>query len=342
MQISRRMLIWNLIAGKSVERCGLWIGSPRQETIEKLNLATGTKGEEALHRYFDDDVRWITPQYMKSTYRHPNGIPMRYWKDVNPHAMAGGLLAGAGSVSDVDSLNWPDVQFLHFDEILKKLEEAGDVYRLSGFWSPFFHDLTYLFGTEELLIKMLVQPELVHRALEHLCNFYLEANELFFQQSTGLTDALFFGNDFGAQNDLLMAPEQFEEFFLPWIEKFAGQAHRFNHQVVLHSCGSVYRIMDQFIHAGINAIHPIQSKAANMDAEYLAQHYKGKIAFIGGIDTQDVLPNGSPESVYNEVIRVKNLLGNNIVIGPSHEALLPNVPFENVKAMCDAARARII
>jgi uroporphyrinogen decarboxylase len=337
--MSKRELIRELISGKPVERCGLWIGNPHKETVEKLNKATGTSGEEALHKFFDDDMRWITPQYIKSTYQHPSGIAMRYWKDTNPHAMAGGLLANAQSVSDVDALSWPDVRFLNFDETLRTLEATSDFYRLSGFWSPFFHDLTYLFGTEELLIKMLVQPDLVHRALEHVCNFYLAANEVFYQKSEGLIDALFFGNDFGVQNDLLMAPEQFEEFFLPWIEKFASQAYNNNLQVVLHCCGSIYRIIDQLINVGVNAIHPIQAKAANMDAGYLAKTFKGRIAFIGGIDTQDILPNGNPEMVYNEVLRVKKLLGNNIVLGPSHEVLMPNVPFENMKAMCDAAMA---
>ena len=337
--MEKRTLIRDLIWGKPVERCGLWIGSPRGETVEILNKATKTIGEEALHLFFDDDMRWITPQYIKSSYQHPSGIAMRYWKDVNPHAMAGGLLAGATTIEEVDALHWPEIQHLNFDEVLKQLEAAGDVYRLSGFWAPFFHDLTYLFGTEELLIKMLIQPELVHRALDHVCNFYLEANELFYKKSKGLIDALFFGNDFGAQNDLLMAPEQFEEFFLPWIQKFARQAHRYNLQVVLHSCGSIYRIIEKLIDAGVDAIHPIQAKAANMDALYLAEHFKGRIAFIGGIDTQDILPNRSPEEVYQEVIRVKKLLGNNIVLGPSHEVLMPNVPFENVKAMCEAAKA---
>jgi uroporphyrinogen decarboxylase len=338
MKIKKRELIRDLISRKPVKRCGLWIGSPKAETVEIFNSASDTLDEEALHNYFDDDLRWITPQYVKSTYLHPSGIAMRYWKDINPHACAGGLISEASTTKEIDAILWPKIQYLNFDETLKKLENAGDVYRLSGFWAPFFHDLTYLFGTEELLIKMLVQPELVHRALEHVCNFYIAANELFYKKSNGLIDALFFGNDFGAQNDLLMAPEQFEEFFLPWIEKFAIQAHQYNLQVVLHSCGSIYRIIDQLINAGVDAIHPIQAKATNMDATYLAEHFKGRIAFIGGIDTQDILPNGSPEEVYSEVQRVKKLLGNNIILGPSHEVLMPNVPFENVKAMCDAAK----
>ncbi|MDR1724251.1 MAG: hypothetical protein LBR84_10000 [Tannerella sp.] len=339
--MDRRILIRNLIAGQPVERCGLWIGSPKCETVSLLNKATGTCGEEALHLFFDDDVRWITPQYIKSTYRHPSGISMRFWKDANPHAMEGGLLAKAQTFDEIDSFQWPDIKYLNFDETIKILSESGNVYRFSGFWSPFYHDLTYLFGTETLFVKMLIQPKLIHRALYHLCTFYLEANELFYQQVNNKMDALFFGNDFGAQNDLLISPEQFEKFFLPWIKKFCVQAKKYNYQTVLHSCGSIYRIIDQLIDAGVNALHPIQSKATNMDADYLSVHFKGKIAFVGGIDTQDILPNGTPETVYDEVLRVRKLLGNRIILGPSHEALLPNVPYENLKAMCDASKVNL-
>ena len=336
--MSRRSFIRDLIAGKAVDRPGLWIGKPHEETIRLYCEKTGAWSEEELHRYFDDDLRWITPHYLKSTYRHPRGLSMRYWKDANPHGMAGGLLACASTTAEVDDLEWPEAKYLNFNECLAELHQAGDYYRLSGFWSPFFHDLTYLFGTEELLLKLMLQPEVVHRALEKLCHFYLEANEIFYRQAKGMIDAMFFGNDFGIQSDLLMAPEQFDEFFLPWIRKFAEQAHEHGLQVVLHSCGSIYRIMDRIIGAGVDAIHPIQAKAENMNAACLATHFKGKIAFVGGIDMQKILTTGTAAEVYDETRRVIGLLGNNIIVGPSHEALLPDVPFENVVAMCNAAR----
>jgi len=336
--MSRKQLIHDLIAGKPVGKCGLWIGSPQPETIELYNKASGTNGEEELHQYFNDDVRWITPHYCKTTYRHPSGISMRFWKDANPNGMNGGILVNAETIEEVDALNWPDVKYLNFDETLNRLNKAGDYYILSGFWSPFFHDLTYLFGTEGLLLKLMTHPEIIHRALHHLCTFYLKANEIFYQKCEGLIDAMFFGNDFGSQNDLLISPEQFDEFFLPWIAKFAKQAHDYQLQVVLHSCGSIYRIINRLINAGVDAIHPIQSQAANMNAQYLSVNFKNKIAFIGGIDTQGVLTNGTPDEVKSEVARVKAQLGNNIILGPSHEVLMPNVPFENLKALCVAAR----
>jgi uroporphyrinogen decarboxylase len=74
-----------------------------------------------------------------------------------------------------------------------------------------------------------------------------------------------------------------------------------------------------------------------MGADVLARDFKGKIAFLGGIDTQDLLVNATPAGVKAEVRRVKELLGPRLIVSPSHEALLPNIPPANVAAMAEAA-----
>jgi len=74
-----------------------------------------------------------------------------------------------------------------------------------------------------------------------------------------------------------------------------------------------------------------------MDAQTLARDFKGKIAFMGGIDTQDLLMNATFEEIKADVRRVKKLLGPNLIVSPSHEAILPNVPPANVEAMAQAA-----
>lgn len=334
--MTRRNFIRDLIEGKEVNRCGFWIGNPMQETLDIYKKDFGFDNLEAIEIDLGDDIRWITPHYESSTYQHPLGIKMRPWKDLNPHGLSGGPLSNAMSIADLDKIEWPDAKYLNFSATINKLQSVGDYYRLSGFWSPFFHDLTYLLGTEDLLIKMYTVPDLIKEILNRLCNFYYEANELFYQEAGDLIDGMFFGNDFGSQNDLLIAPEQFSDFFLPWIKKFSEQAHQHGYQSILHCCGSIYRIIDQLIEAGVDCIHPIQAGAKNMDAEYLAKNFKGKISFMGGIDTQHLLPEGTPEQIITEVQRVSKLLGPNIIIGPSHEALMPNVPFSNVKAISEA------
>ena len=334
--MTRRELIRNIVARKNTGRCGTWIGNPDQEALPLYLKESGTTSLEALQQKLNDDVRWITPHYLKSTYQHPEGKKMRWWKDLNPMGLAGGPFAHIESIAEVEKMEWPDIKYLNFDETITRLKNTGDYYRMSGFWAPFYHDLTYMLGTEDLLLKMLTNPEVVHALLDRICNFYLEANELFFREAVTLIDSIFFGNDFGSQNDLLIAPEQYEEFFHPWVVKFSEQAHRHNLQVVLHSCGSIYRIIPRLIDAGVDCINPLQAKAHMMDALTLSKEFKGDIAFMGGIDTQDLMVNGTPGMIRSEVKRVSDLIGPNLIISPSHEALMPNVPLKNVIAMSDS------
>jgi uroporphyrinogen decarboxylase len=77
-----------------------------------------------------------------------------------------------------------------------------------------------------------------------------------------------------------------------------------------------------------------------MDAETLARRYKGRIAFLGGVDTQDLLVRATPEEVKEDVRRIRALLEPRLIVSPSHEALLPNVSPENVLAMAEAATGR--
>jgi uroporphyrinogen decarboxylase len=107
--------------------------------------------------------------------------------------------------------------------------------------------------------------------------------------------------------------------------------------VILHSCGSIYKVISRLIDAGVECLHPLQAMAANMDAETLAKEFGGRITFLGGIDTQNILVNGTPERVKDEVRRIKDLLGARLIVSPSHEALLPNVPPQNVAAMAEEA-----
>ena len=150
-------------------------------------------------------------------------------------------------------------------------------------------------------------------------------------------DGFFFGNDFGTQRDLICGPRQFDEFIMPWFERFTAQGHRWGKQVILHSCGAIHKVIERLIAAGVDCLHPLQALAEHMDAETLARDFKGRIAFLGGIDTQQLLDHGTPDEVRAEVRRVRDLLGPRVIISPSHEAILPNVPLENIRAMAEEA-----
>ena len=335
--MKHRERIQRIIAGEPTDRCGLWLGNPHGDSWPALHAYFGTKDNEELRQKLDDDLRWICPQFFSDAYRDPQGHAM-FDEGLNKtrHGQAGPL-ADCEDVGELADFPWPNPDYLAFDACLEALRNAGDVYRASGFWTCFYHNVMDLFGMESYMVKMYTHPEVVQAVTDRVCGFYYEANERFFAAAGTEVDGFFFGNDFGTQLDLICGPTQFDQFIMPWFKRFIEQAHAHGHQALLHSCGAIHKVIDRLIDAGVDCLHPLQALAADMDAETLARDFKGRIAFMGGIDTQELLVKATPDEVKAEVRRVKAFLGPRLIVSPSHEALLPNVPPENLEALAIAA-----
>lgn len=326
-----------IIAGQPADRSGLWIGHPHAETWPLLHAYFGTTTEEELRRRTQDDYRWICPQFFNDCYQHPDGKGMFDGGIKKTAHGSAGPFAECENPAEVEAFDWPNPDYLHFDACLETLRHAGEYYRASGFWTCFYHNVMDLFGMDAYMMKMYECPEVVHAITDKVCGFYYEANRRFFEQAGDLVDGFFFGNDFGTQLNLICGPAQFDEFILPWFRRFTDLAHDYGHQVILHSCGAIHRVIERLIASRVDCLHPLQALASDMDAETLARDFGGRIAFMGGIDTQQLLIHATPAEVEDEVRRVKALLGPRLIVSPSHEAILPNVPPENVDAMARAA-----
>jgi len=333
--MNSRERIRAIVAGEEADRCGFWLGQPHVDTWPIYLKAFGQPDRKSLRELLGDDVRWMP--LGDFAYRHPLGKPIFDMQRRGKELCAGGAFADTETVQEVEDFDWPNPDYLDFSQILESLRNSGDLYRASGFWSPFFHNVADFMGMENYFVRMYTHPEVVHAVTRHVVDFYLAANKRFFEEAGDLVDAYFFGNDFGTQHALLVSPEQFDEFIAPYFRELTALARSFGYRVILHSCGAIHRVIPSLLDMGVDALHPLQAKAQDMDADSLARDFKGRVAFVGGIDTQDLLVNGSPADVRADVRRVKAVLGPRLVVSPSHEALLPNVSPENVRAMAEAA-----
>jgi len=111
-------------------------------------------------------------------------------------------------------------------------------------------------------------------------------------------------------------------------------------KILFHSDGDIFDLLPDLVEIGVDILNPIQSGAGRMsDLGLLKKNYGKHLAFCGAIDTQRVLPYGTPEEVRAEVRRVIGLLGEGggYMLGAVH-TVMDEVPAENILAMCDAAR----
>lgn len=335
--MTSRQKVMAILEHRNTDGAAYWTGNPHDDTVPLYLRRMGGSTTEDLYRFLGDDCRFLPSD---SGYRHPEGRPFfdPYLGAPKRSLSEPGCFARCESIAEVDRYPWPDPAFLDFSHVIGEIERFPDKAVFTGMWCPFFHYVADFFGMDNYFIKMYTNPDVVEAVTEHVVAFLDQANVLFFRALGDRADAFFFGNDFGTQRDLILSPAAFERFVLPSMKRLISTARRFGKKVILHSCGSIYRVIPLLIDAGIDGLHPLQAKAQSMDAEYLARNYRGSLAFIGGVDTQDLLIHRSPDQIKAEVRRLRSLFGPNYVVSPSHEAILPNVPFENVVAMAEAAR----
>lgn len=330
--------IRRLFAGEETDRMGFWLGEPIPETLEIYYRYFGAVNRTELALKLNEDLVWKPFDF---AWRSPDGRPMFDVFNGGSHMYDSQerIFTNCESVDEIANARWPNPAALDFDLLEKTIGDINDtgMALFGGMWSCFFHVVSDHFGMEEYFVKMYTNPEVVLEVTRRVVEFYLKSNRLIFERFAHKMDAFFMGNDFGTQLCLLIDPEMFRKFVLPAYKRLIDLAHEFGLKVMVHSCGAITRIIPMLIEAGIDGLHPLQALAAGMDADNLRKICEDNVLFMGGVDTQELLVNGSADDVRNEVRRLKRILGPRYVVSPSHEGVLPNVSPENIQAMWEEA-----
>ena len=182
-------------------------------------------------------------------------------------------------------------------------------------------------------------PEYACRMMDIITEHWIGVTNNVLEIVGDSVDVVFFGDDMGTQKSTLFRPEIYRRLIKPRHKRmFDVLKARSGFKVVLHSCGSTSSLFEDMIDLGVDAVNPVQINAANMEPERLKEEFGDRLTFWGGIDTQKVLPFGSPDEVRREVRRIIDILGRNggYVLNSVHN-IQSDVPPENVVAMFDEA-----
>jgi uroporphyrinogen decarboxylase len=340
--MNHRERFYATIAYEEVDKPASWLGIPLNDTaLNGLTKYFNVQSLDELKRKIDDDIYPIDVPYNSPVSNHIACAFPFAKKDAADYEhrtlTTPGYFEDVEDPSEVDKFPWPDPsKHISTEECAKVVAGAPDDYiRLGVMWSAHFQDACAAFGMQKALMVMLRNPKLFTAVIDRIVNFYLEANEIFYQANEGKLDAVLIGNDFGGQNGLMVSPRHIRKYAFPGTKKIIEQAKKYGLKVIHHSCGSIFPIIQDLVELGVDVIHPIQALAKDMQPEKLKKQFYGNVAFCGGVDHQHLLMSGTPEDIRGKIQELKDIFPTGLIFSPSHEAVVPEIPPVNIKAMFD-------
>lgn len=221
------------------------------------------------------------------------------------------------------------------DEAKRAKDETGK-YMLAVIWGSHFEKAYFARGIETFLADMAGEPEFATRFLREI----VDRNMVMLDNFVTLPeiDGVLLGSDWGSQRGLLMSLESWDAMIRPGEQREYDLIHAYGKDVWVHSCGDVAPLLSRLVEMGVDVLNPVQPEC--MDIAALKRDFGERITFWGGISTQQILPFGTPEQVFGESLRVRDMMssGGGYITAPAQE-IQNDVPFENLLALLRAARA---
>ena len=246
------------------------------------------------------------------------------------------VLAGAQTVDDLRAYRWPQVDWFDFSDMAKRLDEWSDFGIMATGPSIWQHP-SFLRGLENLLVDLLADPPMAKFFIDRHTDFYVAYFDRLFTEAPGRVDIMRIADDIGTQHGQLIGMKVFEEFLVPGLVRLIDMAHSHGVKVMFHSCGSIVPFIDWLIAIGVDVLDPIQVMADNMDPQMLKNRFGDRLCFHGSIDTQHLLPRGSPGDVSAGVKKMCGILGKGggFILSASH-VFQTDVPTANILALYEA------
>jgi hypothetical protein len=180
-----------------------------------------------------------------------------------------------------------------------------DRYRLGGLPGFPFAICRYLRKMEIYFQDLLLERESVDELHERVTGLLEQVME---QYARVGADGVFFCEDWGVQDRLLIRPAMWREIFKPLFVRLCATARRFGLSVFMHSCGYNWEILDDLAEAGINVLQFDQTHLYGVErlAEKLQRLH---VCLESPVDIQRVLPTGDRGLITEYARRLCRLFG---------------------------------
>lgn len=232
----------------------------------------------------------------------------------------------------IEEYAFPEIDVEFAESICKKLEAETSRFTMFSITMGFFERAWSLMGMEDALVNMVTEEEDVQTVFNGILEHHLKLLDVALPHTF---DALYFGDDWGQQNGLIMGPKLWRQYIKPGVAEIFKKARSAGKLVVLHSCGDLREIMGDLIEIGVDVYNTIQPEI--YDLKQLKREYGKDLTFYGGISTQQFLPIATKEESKQKALEVLDIMatGGGYILSPTH-AVTPDIPVDNVLAIIEA------
>jgi uroporphyrinogen decarboxylase len=289
-----------------------------------------------------NDIRqtWVNNNYAMEGVQHQNdgewhvdAWGIRWVKQFHFNQIATHPLAGA-SPEEMLAYRFPEQQRNGLlDLMLPVLRDRRD-YFIGCDVSPCVFEMFWrLRGMEDAMLDMVSRPDLAATMLRRCADFSITLGEQACQRFE--LDWYWAGDDVAGQQAMMMSPKLWRSLVKPELARAFAVGTRWKLPVAFHCCGALRPIIPDLIEIGMTVLNPVQSNCPGMDPLELKREFGKQLAFMGGVDTQGILPSGSAAEVASATARLLEGMtadGGGYILAASH-TIPPETPEENIFAM---------
>jgi uroporphyrinogen decarboxylase len=260
-------------------------------------------------------------------------------------------LAECKTIADIEShrvsierfnvSSWHDYTNEEMGKKAKAICESTDKYVIGLFAGHVFQAGQVLRGWAQFPLDLGTNPGLADSLMEILVDGHIKNFNEWYQHVGQWVDAIEMTDDMGTQSNTWVSPAMYRKQIKPHHNRLFQHIRKTapNLTIFLHSCGSVYDLIPDFIEMGVQVLNPLQYTAKKMELVRLKSEFGKDLSFWGGgCDSQKILFSGTPQDVEEEVKKNLDIMapGGGYVFASIHN-ITEGVPTENILAMFEAA-----
>jgi uroporphyrinogen decarboxylase len=227
---------------------------------------------------------------------------------------------------------WPNGEAPgRFDGIDKEVKLHSNTFNtlaMIGLFDTAWH----LTGISDTLMAMAdPDPSVINYLLDNSLKYLVDVIR---QIPSGLFESVRFLEDWGSQFGLMMGIHNWRKHLKPRLRELYAEVHAKGLYVHSHSCGDNTDVFGDLIELKADISDPLQPEV--MDIGKIKEQYGNEITLMGGLPCQSIIPQSSPQEVYEITQKTYELLskGGRYIFGTAG-AFPTETPEENVLAIMD-------